>query len=233
MIRDPAHILDYKADAARIKDRFSTIYEWYETNGRHFAWRNTTGWPLAVAEVLLQKTRGSSVDKVWHEFVGRYPTEQAFLAAKPKRVQDTVGQLGLRNQRYARLGLVARSIRGQPPGTGSGLGQYGEGVLSLSMGRLPKAPPVDGNVARVLSRVQNWLFDRGEPRKKRPVLNLMAQLLRVAKPNQRLSLVYALVDLGATVCLPRVARCSACPMSAICRWEQSSRGHTARSVRAS
>jgi hypothetical protein len=81
-----------------------------------------------------------------------------------------------------------------------GLGPYGAGVVALAEGRQPDSPPVDKTTARVVSHLNGWMWARGEPRKKPEVADAMTEVLGNTPPEHRLELVYALVDLGESIC---------------------------------
>lgn len=169
---------------------------------------------LAVAEVLLQKTRAAAVEPVWRRLVARYPTAASLIESREVDVRRIVSGLGLGSQRSARLLAMAQSIASD--GDLRGLGPYGRAVVGLARGAPMGAAPVDGNIARVLQRVLGLRWERGEPRKKREVITAMGDLITAAA--HPLSLVYAMVDLGALVCMPRHPRCDACPLRDGCAY---------------
>ena len=166
----------------------------------------------------MQKTRGPDVAPVWAALIERYPTPNALAVADPFKVEALVARLGLRAQRTSRLQLMAAEwandgYRGDLPG----LGAYGSAIVGLSLGRRPAAPPVDGNVSRVVSRVLDLSFERGEPRKKPEVREAIADLLGGRPPRRQLAVLYAVVDLGAKLCTPRAPDCGRCPIAPECR----------------
>lgn len=193
------------------------ILSWYAASGRHFAWREVADpFGLVVAEVLLQKTRGEAVAPVWTELMRLYPSPADLLNADPQAVASLVGVLGLRTQRTERLRRAARGlIEGLWPMPG--LGTYGNGVLQLADSRLPVRGPVDGNVARVVTRWDGMSFERGEPRKKKEVGQAALSILAGAPVDRRLEVLYALLDLGALVCRARHPDCGSCPLRSACR----------------
>jgi A/G-specific adenine glycosylase len=90
-------------------------------------------------------------------------------------------------------------------------------MLALEAGLDPDEPPVDGNIARVLTRVIGASWEKGEPRKKKQIRDAArAWLSAIPTPHGRLQLAYALVDLGSLLCTPRNPRCSQCPISNRC-----------------
>lgn len=189
------------------------LRHWGRTHGRRFPWRESGLYETAVAEVLLQKTRGDAIEPYWRAVIARYPTFEALSRARIVTLQRIVSPLGLGEQRARRLRAMARA---ELSGSGSvGLGPYGRAVVALTSGVAPTTSPVDGNVARVLSRLGGWSWERGEPRKKPEIRGLATQLVST-QPTEALETLYALVDLGALVCSPRSPSCSECPLRTRC-----------------
>lgn len=175
-----------------------------------------------MAEILLQKTRAEDVAPVWQRLTTSYPTADRMLVANPADLLSTIAPLGLGSQRLRRLTDACMSIRsGAEMG---GLGAYGSAVVSLAIGRRRSTVPVDGNIARIVTRVWGLSWDRGEPRKKPETLHLVDALLGDAAPARQLQLLYALVDFGAKVCTPTNPACGSCPLRASCstggRWRR-------------
>lgn len=202
------------------------LLAWGAREGRAFPWRTSAGYELAVAEILLQKTRGEAVVPVWEAVVSKYATAEDMAAASVDAVQEIVGPLGLGAQRARRLIGMAASW---PPKDGpiAGLGSYGIGVLALA-NQTTEAAPVDGNIARVLTRYHGFSFERGEPRKKPEVRGRMGELIQACAPESRIGLVYAIVDLGALVCAPRRPKCTVCPLASGCAFAAGTSGAEVR-----
>lgn len=186
---------------------------WGRKHARHFPWRDAAAYEVAVAEVLLQKTRGEAVEPYWRRVITRYPDYEHLARARASTLTRLVAPLGLGEQRAARLIGMARSVVRDEPLTG--LGPYGRAVVALTDGQRVDEAPVDGNVARVLSRVTGWSWERGESRKK-PELRALALDLVSGQPRRGLATMYALVDLGALICTPRNPRCPECPLASLC-----------------
>lgn len=195
------------------------LKQWARTNGRYTPWRALNDrYKLAVAEILLQKTKAEDVEPVWEEFVRLFPDVDALRCADDRAVLKLVKPLGLGNQRVQRLKDMAEALEeGHISKPVPGLGPYGSAILALSQGLEPASPPVDGNIARVVCRLQGFTFRRGEPRKKPEVKSFVAQLLSSqTTTEQKLLVAYSLIDLGATVCKPRKPVCVECPLVEYC-----------------
>ena len=189
------------------------LIQWGKKHARRFPWRSADAYGVAVAEVLLQKTRGEAVEPSWERLIRHYPDHSHLARARTATLVRLVAPLGLGEQRARRLTTMARSATRDEPLTG--LGPYGRAVVALTSGQRTNEAPVDGNVARVLSRVTGWSWERGEPRKK-PELRALAVDLMSGPPRRGLAVLYALVDLGALICTPRNPHCPECPLVAMC-----------------
>lgn len=187
-------------------------------HGRKLPWRSTRDpYLLAVAEVLLQKTKGPDAARVWQCLVEMYPSACELADADPTAVRETVAGLGLGDQRTARLQALAAALCQGARGKLPALGPYGSAITTLASGREPETQPVDGNVARVITRLYGLSFERGEPRKKPAVKNAVTAMLdtRQRAPD-KLEVAYGLVDLGAAICTPHRPACERCPLSTWC-----------------
>jgi A/G-specific adenine glycosylase len=196
------------------------LLRWERYHGRRPPWRSSTDpFHLAVAEVLLQKTKAHDVVSVWEKLIAEMPTATSLAEAKKKDVHTIVKCLGLATQRTTRLKTMARAWISQDVSGHRlpGLGPYGNSVILLAMGRDHSDIPIDGNISRVIARYCGLKFSRGEPRKKLEVKETMRQVLcHLPKPRARLFAVYALVDLGALICRSHKPSCDACPLRPGC-----------------
>ncbi len=200
---------------------------WAMAHGRQTPWRVTANtYRLAVAEILLQKTKGQDAEPVWRAVISAYPTAESLASATDQDLHRIVSQLGLGTQRVDRLRKMAAALVTKGTNTKlPGLGPYGSAVVALTAGFDSPVPPVDGNIARVICRVFGLTFQRGEPRKKPEVKQAVACLLGSRKhPRDKLQVAYALVDLGATICTPLRPSCTNCP---VVRWCLFGSGRTA------
>jgi len=197
----------------------NALLAWAGQHGRRPPWRSTSdAYRLGVAEVLLQKTKATDATPVWLTVVTAYRSPKALAAAPITELLDIVKKLGLGNQRVLRLKQMANSMLAEHKTRKvAGLGPYGSAILALALGSEPNAAPVDGNIARVICRYLGLSFNRGEPRKKKEVQQAVMNLLsKCADAQGKLSLVYALVDLGDSVCKPHRPVCGVCPISKSC-----------------
>lgn len=203
------------------------LLDWYDRCRRSLPWRSrglgerVDPWAVLVSELMLQQTQVVTVVPYFHRFMRRFPTPRD-LAAAPERAVLRLWQ-GLGYYSRARhLQAAARSIvadfQGTVPGsvdhllTLPGVGRYTAGAVA-SIAYDLRAPILDGNVARVLCRIEKIRSPSGPGRTKR--------LWRVAEqilPDRRVGdFNSALMDLGATICTARSPRCGECPVRAFCK----------------
>ena len=204
----------------RILSCREALSAWGAANGRHYPWRQESGYRLAVAEVLLQKTRGGAVEPVWQATLQRFPDAASLTGPGADELLELMAPLGLGAQRVARLRTMAAHFDAGSPGCPPGMGPYGYGVVVLASGQIPEVAPVDGNLARVVSRVNGWRFERGEARKKPESRAAVRELLAGVRAAERLAILYALVDVGATLCKRVHPDCVRCPLQSSCVWAQ-------------
>ena len=190
----------------------------YDRWRRSLPWRGETDpYRVLVSEVMLQQTRVETVLRYYEAWLERFPDLGALADADEDAVLKAWEGLGY-YRRARSLHHAARVARERPdaglPSTYAelrslpGVGDYTAGaVASIAFGE--PVPAADGNVRRVLSR----LHDAPDP-KPAWVRKAAAELVHRERPgdwNQ------ALMELGATVCLPRAPRCGACPLAPWCR----------------
>jgi A/G-specific adenine glycosylase len=207
----------------QIQDR---LLVWAHAHRRDLPWRGERDpYRVWISEVMLQQTRVETVIPYYRRFLSRFPTLRSLAEAELDDVLKAWEGLGY----YARARNLHRAARrvmehhgGQLPAEREallalpGIGAYTVGaVLSLAFGQ--DAAVLDGNVRRVLSRL--FAID-GDPRSaatRRKLWNLAEALL---PPGQAGLFNEALMDLGATVCIPRDPRCADCPLSEGCQGHQ-------------
>jgi A/G-specific adenine glycosylase len=196
------------------------ILEWYESAGRDLPWRRTRDpWRILLSEVMLQQTRVVAVLPYYSRFLERYPTPAALAEAPEAEFLALWSGLGY----YARAHNLKRAAaaiaeRGGFPETLEGLralpgvGEYtAAAVASIAFG-LPHAV-LDGNVVRVLSRMT---AERGDVRGSAVRVRLLETAQQLLDPRRAGDFNQAMMELGATVCLPRNPQCLLCPVREQC-----------------
>ena len=204
--------------------RASKLLRWAARHLRDLPWRAEPRDPYRVwiSETMLQQTQAVTVIPYFQRFTERFPTLQALATAPLDDVLKVWEGLGYyaraRNLHRAAQQIIAE-FDGRLPDTVEalsrlpGIGAYTAGAIaSLAFGR--DAPVVDGNVKRVLCRVYAVRGDVRLPKVQRKLWALAEMNLpkgRAGRWNE------ALMELGATVCLPRAPRCDECPLAQACR----------------
>ena len=200
----------------------SILLSWYDQNARDLPWRGFhDSYRTWISEIMLQQTRVDTVIPYYHRFLSLFPTLEALAAAPEEQVLKAWEGLGYysraRNlQKGARQ--VMREYQGRLPSDPeelekiTGIGPYTAGAIaSIAYDR--RVPAVDGNVIRVLSRVFGIREDVMVPSVRRRLSQLAAGLVPADRPGDYNQ---AVMDLGATVCVPGTPECDVCPMRALC-----------------
>ena len=196
------------------------LLAWAEIRGRRPPWRDYPDpFGLAIAEVLLQKTKADVVVEPWRECIRLFSTPASMSDAPDWQIHEIVRHLGLGLQRTARLKAMAKNWENlwDSKSTLPGLGPYGSGIVRLSSGLQNAAVPIDGNIARIFRRYHGFKFEKGEARKKPAIIDAVRHTLeRAGNLQRKLMLIYGLVDLGAIVCKPSKPSCEQCPLRSGC-----------------
>jgi len=198
---------------------------WYARGHRDLPWRRTKDpYRIWVSEIMLQQTRAQAVIPYYERFLEQFPTVEALAAADETEVLALWSGLGYysRARNLHRAAAIAASsfprtheeIRALP-----GIGDYTAAALASIAFGLPHAV-VDGNVLRVVARVEDDSSDIGSGRTRERFRAVAQGWLDVRDPG---SFNQALMDLGATVCLPKNPMCLVCPLTAACGARESGR----------
>ena len=193
---------------------------WYREGHRDLPWRRTHDpYRIWLSEIMLQQTRAQTVIPYYERFLQRFPTVESLAAAREPDVLAAWSGLGYysraRNLRRAAKEIAAagafpqeyEAIRALP-----GVGDYtAAAIASIAFG-LPHAV-LDGNVLRVVARVENDAADIGSARTRQRFRAIAEEWLDRSDPG---TFNQALMELGATVCLPRNPLCLLCPVSSEC-----------------
>jgi A/G-specific adenine glycosylase len=198
----------------------SLALRWYAAHKRDLPWRRTRDpYRIWVSEIMLQQTRVEAVIPFYERFLKRFPDAAALARAPEAAVLAAWAGLGYysraRNLHKAARLIVAQggfprehaAIRALP-----GVGDYTAAAISSIAFGLPHAV-LDGNTIRVLARISNEPGDVSATATKRRLAVLAESLLDPRRPGD---FNQALMELGATVCLPRSPRCPACPLARLC-----------------
>lgn len=192
------------------------LLKWFDRNKRDLPWRRDRDpYRVWLSEIMLQQTRVAAVVDHYQRFLKRFPDLKTLARAREASVLAEWSGLGY-YRRARMLHAAAKKIAGEHAGRFPssaaawrrlpGIGRYTAAAVASIAFDEPVAV-VDGNVERVLQR---WL---GAPIAGESLWSAAQELLSPRRPGD---FNQALMELGATVCLPRSPKCSLCPVSASC-----------------
>ncbi|MBQ3134892.1 MAG: A/G-specific adenine glycosylase [Oscillospiraceae bacterium] len=199
------------------------LLEWYGEHARKLPWRSDpTAYHVWVSEIMLQQTRVAAVLDYYLRFMDAAPTVTDLAQLPDEQLMKLWQGLGYysraRNLKRAAEQIVERFGGEFPRGYADirslpGVGDYTAGaVSSIAFGQ--PVPAVDGNVLRVVSRLTADTSDITLAATKRQVAEKLGEIIPVAQPGK---FNQAMMELGATVCIPNGAPlCEKCPAAQFC-----------------
>ena len=203
------------------------VVRWQAAHGRnHLPWQNTRdAYRVWLSEIMLQQTQVATVLEYYTRFLARFPDVRELAAAAQDEVLALWSGLGYysRARNLHRCAqIVVHQHGGEFPRTVDelaalpGIGRSTAGAIAaFCFGA--RAPILDANVRRVLTRVLGFGADLAEAKNERALWQQAEALL----PRQDLShamprYTQGLMDLGAGICLPRNPNCLLCPLQEAC-----------------
>ena len=198
------------------------LLAWYRAEKRDLPFRRTKDpYRILVAEFLLQRTRMTAGLPYYERFLATFPTVRDLAGATEAdvlRVWEGLGFYGrARNLHRAAKAIVARH-RGRLPADFAaldalpGVGEYTAGAVG-SIAFSLRVPAVDGNVTRVLARIFRIEDEVSRGPGNARIRAIAADMVPGDNPGEWNQ---AVMELGATVCVPRAPRCPVCPVSGEC-----------------
>jgi A/G-specific adenine glycosylase len=222
----PGLLPDEKLDPILFRRR---LMAWYKTHARELPWRNVTDpYRTWLSEVMLQQTRVAAVIDHYQSFLRRFPTMLSLALATEAEVLATWSGLGY--YRRARMlhkaaQFLVRERSGELPKTAAelrtlpGIGEYtSAAVASIAFGE--SIAVVDGNVERVLLRLTGHSETKsaaGRVFVQKKATALIPKKSAAGKVNAPGDHNQAMMELGATLCLPRSPLCLHCPVLSMCK----------------
>lgn len=194
------------------------VVAWEKEHWVPYPWRvKRTPYRVLIAEFLLKRTTRQAVAREFPKFIQRFPDFYAIHSATIEEVEETFKHLGLYRQRAAQLKELAKIIMERYGGwipdkwedlvQLPGIGIYMAGAI-LSFGYGKKAPVLDSNVIRLLSRLMGLKNKRQE--------DYLKVLWKLVPDEDHEYFNYGMIDLGALVCQYRRPRCENCPLNDLC-----------------
>jgi A/G-specific adenine glycosylase len=191
------------------------LLRWYGEHRRDLPWRKTSDpYAIWIAETMLQQTQVSTVTPYYERFIGQFPSVGVLHRARLRKVVALWSGLGYYHRAEnlkKSAGEIVRKHGGELPRDYNallalpGIGDYTAGAL-MSIAFQKPYPAIDGNARRVLHRLLN-------PQNDKELRSFAALLVPTTRPgyfNQ------GLMELGATICLPKNPHCPRCPIASLC-----------------
>ncbi len=201
----------------------SLLLDWYDGHARDLPWRvkgaaKPDPYRVWLSEVMLQQTTTGAVAPYFAKFTARWPDVEALAAAAEADVMAEWAGLGYysRARNLVKCARKVAEMGGFPQAEGElrklpGLGDYtAAAIAAIAFGQ--RAVVVDANVERVVAR----LFAIEEPLPAARKL-IRAQADAITPQERAGDFAQAMMDLGATICTARDARCLLCPVQELCR----------------
>lgn len=234
---------DLGLDIGRVR---TSLLAWFRRGHRDLPWRRTRDpYAIWISEIMLQQTRVDTVKAYFHRFMTELPTVQALAAAPEDQVLTLWSGLGYYSRArnlHAAAGEIVTRYGGRFPREAEavralpGIGPYTAGAI-LSIAFAQRAPILDGNVIRVLARLRALTERPDSAAGKRLYWSLAEALVPPARAapdsggsgdsgegeaasgpqNDPGDFNQALMELGATVCLPQRPVCLVCPLAELCQ----------------
>ncbi|MBR5231105.1 MAG: A/G-specific adenine glycosylase [Clostridia bacterium] len=201
---------------------YTQLLPWYDENKRVLPFRGTRdAYAVWISEIMLQQTRTETVSGYYTRFMERFPDVEALALADEQEVLkywEGLGYYSRARNLHKAAKIVYQEYGGRFPHSHEtvralpGIGDYTAAAVCSIAYRLAY-PAIDGNLTRVISRVHGIREDVGIPSVKRQIEELGKAHIDPDRPgdwNQ------ALMDLGATICLPGTPDCARCPLKEKC-----------------
>ncbi len=197
------------------------LLNWYDLNKRELPWRATKDpYKIWISEIMLQQTQVATVIDYFNRFIDTFPTIEILALATEEQVFKLWEGLGYysRAKNLMRCAnILVKEYGGKFPETIEallklpGIGPYTAGAIASIAFNKPE-PAVDGNVLRVISRL-NCLSEPINENKNQPLFKQKTIELMTERPSD---FTQAMMELGATVCTPKQPACNNCPLKENC-----------------
>ena len=198
------------------------ILSYFDKNKRDLPWRDTKdAFRIWLSEIILQQTRVDQGMKFYNNFIHEFETIFDLANADEQKVLKLWQGLGYysraRNLHFTSQ-YIANELEGKFPGNFNdlkklkGVGDYTAAAIA-SIVYNEAVPAVDGNMFRVFARYFNIDDDISSPKTKKIFWDLGLQIIDQKRPGD---FNQAVMDLGATICTPKLAKCNSCPLNESC-----------------
>lgn len=215
--------LDREKGAYMLEQTVEPLLLWYRENKRELPWRqDPTPYHVWISEIMLQQTRVEAVKEYYARFIQQLPDIPALAGCQEEKLLKLWEGLGYYN-RVKNMQKAAKEVMekygGQLPADYQkllslpGIGSYTAGAVASIAYGIPE-PAVDGNVFRVLARITEDEDDILKQSTRKKIEGMLRMIMPSDTPGE---FNQALMELGATVCVPNGApRCESCPLAHLC-----------------
>ena len=198
------------------------LLNWFSQHKRPLPWRiHGNPYRILVVEVMLQQTQIKTVLPYYERWLKAFPDIQALARAPIDRVLklwEGLGYYSRARNLHATAQIIVEKFGGRIPSEPKdlqslpGIGRYTAGAISsIAFGK--PTPLVDGNVARVLSRIFNLKKDVTKLETQEHLYELAEKMISKKNPGD---FNQALMELGSLVCIPEFPKCPMCPVKNLC-----------------
>ena len=206
-----------------IKPIQATLAKWYQQEKRDLPWRDTHDpYCILVSEFMLQQTQVKTVVPYYRRWIKSFPTAETLARARETSILkhwEGLGYYSRARNLHRSAKIIVKEFQSHVPDTWDeilklpGVGRYTAGaVLSIAFNQ--SVPVLDGNVKRVLSRLFCIKENGATPASENRLWQVAGKLVPSKTPGD---FNQALMELGATVCLPQKPLCLLCPLNFVCR----------------
>ncbi|MBI4395287.1 MAG: A/G-specific adenine glycosylase, partial [Candidatus Omnitrophica bacterium] len=198
------------------------LTQWFSKHQRPLPWRvHGSPYRIFIVEVMLQQTQIKTVLPYYERWLKTFPTIQALAEApldQVLKVWEGLGYYTRARNLHKAAQMIVEKFGGEIPNdletlqSLPGIGRYTAGAIASIAFQKP-VPLVDGNVARVFSRIFYFRKDVAKPETQNMLYALAEKLVPKEKPgifNQ------AVMELGSLICIPETPKCSICPVKSLC-----------------
>ena len=202
---------------------YQYLFEWFEKYQRKLPWREKKDWyERWISEIMLQQTQVEQVIDYFNSFISRYPTIHALAGASLDEVMKSwegLGYYARAQNLYKSAQLIDTKFNGVLPANERilkqlpGFGTYTINALLSIVFNQPFAV-VDGNILRIITRLYAIKNDIRLSTTRNMVQKKMNRLIYKKKPGL---FNEAMMELGATICIPKNPLCNHCPIIMFCR----------------
>lgn len=209
----------------------SLILIWFDKYRRKLPWREESDpYKIWLSEIILQQTRVAQGTAYYEQFCTSFPHLKDLANASEQEVLKLWQGLGYysraRNLHYTAQ-YIYNNLNGTFPNNFKellslkGVGEYtAAAIASIAFGEA--VPAIDGNAFRVYSRFFNIDLDISQPKTKSYFFNLGKEIIDTQRPGD---FNQAVMELGATICLPKNPNCTSCPLQHKCEGLAKKRVH--------